>query len=61
MNCAYYQQHGGSHPAHHNVNNNYFNEVNNIIYYTLYMWVFDNCIVILENNFSEWTKYLKLF
>ncbi|CAH0406583.1 unnamed protein product [Chilo suppressalis] len=27
MNCAYYQQHGGSHPAPHNVNNTYFNEV----------------------------------
>ncbi|CAH2086645.1 unnamed protein product [Euphydryas editha] len=27
MNCAYYHQHGGPHPAPHNVNNNYFNEV----------------------------------
>ncbi|KAJ0180418.1 hypothetical protein K1T71_003822 [Dendrolimus kikuchii] len=26
MNCAYYQQHGGSHPAHHNVTNNYYHE-----------------------------------
>lgn len=28
MNCAYYQQHGGPYPVNHNVNNNYFNEVN---------------------------------
>lgn len=37
MNCAYYQQHGAPHPAPHNVNNNYFNEVNILLFYNYYL------------------------